>query len=142
MNSGNKNKKPCRISIAVSEEQMKQLDALVQSAEGETRSGYVGRLISDAWTTHAANDSSKPVVATITMIYDHHSYMLQTRLTKIQHDAPAKIMSVLHIHLNHHHCMEVLAVKGRARDIQTLAARLTAVKGIIRCQYSILDALK
>ncbi len=72
----------------------------------------------------------KPAVATITLVYDHHVRELTERLTAIQHDYGDLIVSALHVHLDHHHCMEVIAARGPARKLESLADRLTGAKGV------------
>ena len=70
------------------------------------------------------------IAGTITLVYDHHKRDLQSKLTDIQHDHEGLIISVLHVHLDHHNCMEVLAVRGRADAVRKLADGLIAVKGV------------
>jgi CopG family nickel-responsive transcriptional regulator len=70
-------------------------------------------------------------VATISLVYDHHVRELTERLTEIQHDHGERIVSTLHVHLDHDHCLEVIAAKGSARAIQALAEQLTGTKGVL-----------
>jgi len=74
--------------------------------------------------------SGKPAVATITLVYDHHVRELTERLTEIQHDYGDNILSALHVHLDHDHCLEVIAARGPARELEALADRLTNAKGV------------
>jgi CopG family nickel-responsive transcriptional regulator len=36
----------------------------------------------------------------------------------------------MHIHLDQHNCLEVIVVKGRAKDIKAIADRLIGTKGV------------
>jgi CopG family nickel-responsive transcriptional regulator len=63
-------------------------------------------------------------------VYDHHRRDLQAHLTDLQHDCEGLIVSVLHVHLDHRNCMEVLAVRGRADAIRQAADRLMTAKGV------------
>jgi CopG family nickel-responsive transcriptional regulator len=36
----------------------------------------------------------------------------------------------MHIHLDGHNCLEVIVVKGRAKDIKTVGDRLIGTKGV------------
>jgi len=79
----------------------------------------------DAW------QRGKRTIATITIVYDHHVRELTERLTEIQHDHGELIISALHVHLDHHHCLEVIAAKGPARALKTMADRLIGARGVI-----------
>jgi CopG family nickel-responsive transcriptional regulator len=68
--------------------------------------------------------------ATITLVYDHHKQHVQATLTDIQHDHHGVIVSALHVHLDHHNCLEVLVVCGKAGLIKKIADELIAAKGV------------
>jgi CopG family nickel-responsive transcriptional regulator len=55
---------------------------------------------------------------------------LQETLTNVQHDHHHSIISTLHAHLDHHNCLEVLVVRGRADEIKKMADLLIAAKGV------------
>lgn len=81
-------------------------------------------LVGDEW------DENKETVGTITFVYDHHVRDLTGRLTDIQHDYHGQILSGMHVHLDHNHCLEVLVVKGKGADIKEVADALVSVKGV------------
>ncbi|WP_425568816.1 hypothetical protein [Ravibacter arvi] len=41
------------------------------------------------------------------------------------------------MHLDHHHCMEIVALKGKAAVLEELARKLTAVKGVEHAQLCV-----
>ncbi len=71
------------------------------------------------------------VAGSITLIYDHHKNDLLNQLTDIQHHFHKEILSTQHFHLDHDHCLEIVAVKGKASLLTELAEKLIAVKGVI-----------
>ena len=77
------------------------------------------------------------VAGAITFIYDHHTRELMGKLTDIQHDSQLLIISTQHIHLDHHHCLEIIAVKGRVKNVIKLADSIKAVKGVQHCSLSL-----
>lgn len=81
-------------------------------------------LVGDEW------DDDKETVGTITFVYDHHVRDLASKLTDIQHDYHGQILSGMHVHLDHNHCLEVLVVKGKGTDIKKVADALVSVKGV------------
>ncbi len=74
--------------------------------------------------------SNKTVVGTLTLVYDHHVPDLARKLTKVQHNAGAKILAATHVHLDHHFYWEVIIMKGRASDLQALSDGMLALRGV------------
>jgi len=62
---------------------------------------------------------------------------VQQTLTELQHDHLHTIISTLHVHLDHHNCLEVLVVRGKASAIKTFADRLIGAKGVKHGKLSI-----
>src|SRR5262249_36226943 len=62
--------------------------------------------------------------------YDHHARELPERMGEIQHERHGLVVSVMHIHISHDDCMEVIALRGKACDIRELANALLSLKGV------------
>ncbi|MGE0322065.1 MAG: nickel-responsive transcriptional regulator NikR [Polyangiaceae bacterium] len=119
-----------RFGVAMEKELLEGFDELITQRGYANRSealrDLVRRELDDAaWQTGA------PTCATITLIYDHHKPELSERLTAIQHDSGALIISALHVHLDHDHCMEVIATRGPASELKALADQLIGAKGVL-----------
>jgi CopG family nickel-responsive transcriptional regulator len=71
------------------------------------------------------------------MTYDHHKRELVSKMLDIQHDVQHTILSTQHVHLDHHHCLEVIAVKGKARNVERLSTSLKALVGVKHLSLSI-----
>ena len=69
-------------------------------------------------------------VATLTLVYDHHVPDLTEKLTELQHDLGHRIRSTLHVHLDHDHCLEVIIMHGRSDQLQSIADRILALRGV------------
>jgi CopG family transcriptional regulator, nickel-responsive regulator len=74
--------------------------------------------------------SNEPVVGTLTLVYDHHIPNLGQKLTEVQHTAGAMVLAATHVHLDHHYCLEVIIMKGRGKEIQSIADRMLALRGV------------
>jgi len=48
----------------------------------------------------------------------------------VQHDCHHQIVSTTHVHMDHHNCLEVIVVRGKAIEVQELADQLAALKGV------------
>jgi CopG family transcriptional regulator, nickel-responsive regulator len=70
------------------------------------------------------------VLGSLTLVYDHHARELVERMGEIQHERHGLVVSVLHVHISHDDCMEVIALRGKAREIRELANALLSLKGV------------
>ena len=59
-------------------------------------------------------------------------------LTHLQHNYTDIINSSTHVHLDHHNCLEILAVKGDASRIKALADSLEVIRGIQQIKVSLM----
>ena len=97
--------------------------------------GYISRseairdLIRDA-LIEDIREKNKIVFGSITLIYNHHEKGLGDLLTDIQHKYLHTIISSMHVHIDVHHCLEVIAVKGKYNEVKELADKLLTVKGV------------
>lgn len=97
--------------------------------------GYTNRseAIRDLIRDHLVDEEwehNEETVGTITIVYDHHTRELSETLTHLQHSFQGKIMSVLHVHLDHHNCLEVLVVQGKSQLLKSFADRLVGTRGV------------
>jgi CopG family nickel-responsive transcriptional regulator len=123
-------KKLRRFSISMPADLVAQLDSMSRTKGFANRSQAVADMVRASLVEHLGQTGSGEIAGTVTLVYDHHRRDLQTHLTEIQHRYEGLIVAVMHIHLNHRNCMEVLAVRGRADAIRKAADRLIAVKGV------------
>jgi CopG family nickel-responsive transcriptional regulator len=79
-------------------------------------------------------------VGTVTLVYDHRVRLLNERLTSLQHDFHHAMLSTLHVHLDHDHCLEVIVVRGRAAQVKRIADALISMKGVKHGQLTVTTA--
>jgi len=53
------------------------------------------------------------------MSYDHHKRDLVNKLMDIQHDFQKLVISTQHIHIDHHNCLEIIAVREKRAKWKT-----------------------
>lgn len=94
------------------------------------RSEAIRDLIRDSLVTEEWESFTTETVGTITLVYSHDTRELTDNLTELQHHYHQSILSAMHIHLDGHNCLEVIVVKGKARDIKAIADRLIGTKGV------------
>ena len=126
-----------RFGISMPTEVADALDRWIRQHGYDNRSQALTDLVRGHLVDQLAADDASEIAGTITLIYDHHKRDLLNRLTDTQHEHEKVINSVLHVHLDHHHCMEVLAVRGRAGEVRHLADRLISLKGVIQGKLTV-----
>jgi CopG family nickel-responsive transcriptional regulator len=118
-----------RTGVSIDGDLLLQFDRLIAKRGYKNRSEAFRDLIRDALLAETV-DSNKPVVGTLTLVYDHHVPNLSEKLTGAQHSAGAMILAATHVHLDHHYCLEVVIMKGKSRELQELADRMLALRGV------------
>lgn len=119
-----------RLSISLPADLAHQLERMSRDKGYDNRSLAVADMIRAHLVEHQQQFGDKEIAGTVTLLYDHHKQHVQAALTDIQHDHHAVIIATLHVHLDHHNCMEVLAVRGKAAIIKRIADELIAAKGV------------
>jgi CopG family nickel-responsive transcriptional regulator len=118
-----------RFSVSLDSALVDKFDKETTSLGYQTRSKAIGDLIRDSLVKKQWTEDAE-VAGAITLVYDHHKRNIQALLTDIQHDHGDLIISTMHVHLDHHNCMEVMAVRGRAYAVKKVADSLIAAKGV------------
>jgi CopG family nickel-responsive transcriptional regulator len=117
-----------RFGVAMEESLLADFDALVE-ARKVTRSELL-RDLARAEVARTQVARGVPAIASLTLVYDHHVRDLTERLNKVQHELGDRVRSTLHVHLDAHYCMEVIILRGRSDELQRIAERLLATRGV------------
>lgn len=118
-----------RFSMSLEKALLEAFDRQVRAEQYPTRSKAIGDLIRDslvrkAWVGNTA------VVGAIILVYDPHKRDLTAQLNAIQHAYHGLIIATQHVHLDHDHCLEILAVRGKPAELETLEQKLRTTKGV------------
>lgn len=119
-----------RVGVSIDSELLNKFDSYIAGRGYENRSEAFRDLIRDRLVESAVISPSALVVGTVTLIYDHHTRLLPEKLTDIQHEHHEVVISTVHAHLDHHNCLEVVVLRGKSKDVQTLADKLISTKGV------------
>jgi CopG family nickel-responsive transcriptional regulator len=120
-----------RFGVAMDEDLLDRFDALVaRRGTGVNRSEAVRDLVRDALVESEWEASDEEIVATVTMVFDHHASDLSEKLDALQHQHYDKIVSAMHVHLDPHNCLEVLVVRGSSLQVRDIADGLLGTKGV------------
>jgi CopG family transcriptional regulator, nickel-responsive regulator len=119
-----------RIGVAIDSDLLKKFDDLISRRGYTNRSEAFRDLIRDELVEETWETPDRKVVGTVSIVYDHHVRMLNEKLTDVQHEHYHQVLSTLHVHLDHDHCLEVLIVRGKASEVKKIADTLISTKGV------------
>lgn len=119
-----------RFGISIDQNLLESFDRLIEQKGYMNRSEAVRDLLRSALVEEKWEAGEEETVGTVTLVYNHHVRDLSDKLTEQQHSHHSEIVSTLHVHLDAHNCLEVLVVRGKARDVKKIADELIGVKGV------------
>jgi len=131
-----------RISVSLPLELLRDFDETIKSIGYSDRSkairGAMRSFISESKLMHGEREVMAGVLV---VVYDHQVKGLEETLTDIQHYFEQTVRSTMHIRLDERNCLEIIAVKGQAKDIQDLAKKLTAKTGIKQLKQAVITPI-
>lgn len=119
-----------RFGVSIDDKLLENFDRLIDLKGYMNRSEAIRDLIRGALVETKWEAGEEETVGTVTLVYNHHVRDLSDKLTEHQHLHHNEIISALHVHLDAHNCLEVLVVRGKARDVKRIADELIGVKGV------------
>ena len=120
-----------RFGVSIDQDLLENYDRLIGERGYATRSEALRDLIRESLIQRKIEaDSNTQVLGSLTLVYDHHASNLLQEMARVQHDFHEVVLSVMHIHVSHADCMEILAVRGIVAEIVNLADKLLSLKGI------------
>jgi len=127
-----------RIGVAISTDLLETFDQLIAKRGYTNRSEAFRDLIrAELVRETTATRPASRVVGTLTLVYDHNVRLLEEKMTDLQHEHNHLILSTLHVHLDHDRCMEVIALRGPASEIQRFGSLMGSIKGVRHSQLVI-----
>lgn len=121
-----------RIGVSLEKELLEPFDQLIAQKGYATRSEAIRDLIREALVQRQWSEArgGEEQVAVVTLVYDHDSSSLAQKLAHIQHENHKAVVSALHVHMDEHNCLEVLVLRGRAREVLRMGEGLISTKGV------------
>ncbi|MBI3945687.1 MAG: nickel-responsive transcriptional regulator NikR [Armatimonadetes bacterium] len=119
-----------RFGVSMAPDLLRQFDAVIAERGYTNRSEAIRDIVRDYLVEAHWEQGDEEVIGTVTLVYDHHQRDLTEQLTDLQHHFHSEIISTLHVHLDAHHCLEVLVVRGPAAQVRHLADRVISTRGV------------
>ncbi len=127
-----------RVAISLEPELLQKLSRSMGRRSHWNRSKAIADVLREWLSNEEWMTGKGERVGTISLVYDHHAHGVLDRITDIQHDSGAGIISTMHVHISHSECLETIAVRGRAETIQKIADSISSVRGVKGCKLSIM----
>ncbi len=121
-----------RFGVSMDHDLIERFDRLIKEEGYLNRSEAIRDLIRKRLVEEEWEEDDK-VCGGILLVYDHHKHHLGEKITEIQHHFYKLVISTQHIHMNHDNCMEIISVRGKARDIHRFFNKLCATTGVKQC---------
>jgi CopG family transcriptional regulator, nickel-responsive regulator len=128
-----------RIGVSLESDLLLQFDDFIRQKGYNNRSEAIRDLIRDQ-LVGVQIDQNRVVVGTLTIVYDHHRPNLTEKLVEAQHQLGGKVLSAMHVHLDHHNCLEVVVIKGRSREVRDFANGILSLRGVNHGQLVVTSA--
>ena len=119
-----------RFSVAIGESCSGSSTSIRELHRYPNRSEAVRGLMRGALIEEVIADDESEAMGVVTLIYDHHVSRIARRLTDLQHHHLDRVVTTTHVHLDEHRCLEVILLRGPARQIRDLANDLIGTKGV------------
>ncbi len=119
-----------RFGVSLDEGLLEQFDPFIERLGYKSRSEAIRDLIRERLVAEEWKSARGPAMGVLSLVYSHEVRELSKKLTDIQHHHLGVILSTTHIHMDEHNCLEVVILKGSAREIQEVAGRLLSAKGV------------
>ena len=120
-----------RFGVSIDQDLLENYDRLIAERGYATRSEALRDLIRDALIQQKIETQSEiHALGSLTLVYDHHASNLLQEMAQLQHNFHQLILSVMHLHVSHDDCLEIIALRGVVAEIVELANGLLSLKGI------------
>jgi CopG family nickel-responsive transcriptional regulator len=125
-----------RFGVAMERSLLTELDQRIAAKGYENRSEALRDLVR-ADLVRAAWDAGATVAATLTIVLDPRARDVVLRLAEIEGDPRLGVMAALRVPLDGERALAVLALRGRAGDLTSLAGEIGGSKGVLACELTL-----
>jgi CopG family transcriptional regulator, nickel-responsive regulator len=126
-----------RLGVSLEPALLTLLDRWVRQRNSASRSDAIRTLIRKEFEDEVLLNPEADAVATLTLLYRHDQPGVMDRLAAAQHRWGEHIRFTGHIHLQGESCLEILALVGKAREVQQVAEDLRGVRGVATGAFTV-----
>jgi CopG family nickel-responsive transcriptional regulator len=127
------------VSISLTNELLRELDALVKEKGYSSRSEAVRDALRDSISEYELRAFERGRIATtITVITRHERHDVDGRLARLRHDYDDIVTGNMHIHIGEDYCLEIFIGQGEYEDVLDFIGRIRAMRGIQQVKYTVM----
>jgi CopG family nickel-responsive transcriptional regulator len=131
-----------RVTISVDEALAREFDGLIRKRGYASRSEAIRDLLRrEVEANRVAHERKSHCVANLSYVYNHRKRELAERLMAAQHRDHDLVVSTMHVHLDHEHCLESVILKGPTAAVRTLAGATQAERGVRHAQLNLVTVV-
>jgi CopG family nickel-responsive transcriptional regulator len=119
-----------RVGVSLDKKLLSMFDSLIARQGYSTRSEAVRDLIRNRLSEEELAKPTSRAVAGVFLVYDHHLSKLSQKLVDLQHSHLLKVIASTHVHLDRDNCLEAIILKGKVKEIERIADRITCLRGV------------
>ncbi|MBN2137559.1 MAG: nickel-responsive transcriptional regulator NikR [Sedimentisphaerales bacterium] len=119
-----------RIGVSLDKKLLSKFDSLIARQGYKSRSEAIRDLVRQQLSSEVLSNPKAHAVAAVCLVYDHHATKVPQKLIELQHSHLLQAISSLHVHLDHHNCLEVIVLRGPVGRINKVAESLLSMKGV------------
>lgn len=120
-----------RVSISLPEGVAEEFDKVAAGMNQPTRSHAIAAAMREYVRSNKWVAGTGHTAGAVLLTYNHDTRGINAALVDIQHMYEHIISASLHVHLDAHQCLEIIAVKGDVKEIKTLVQALQKKKGVL-----------
>ena len=121
-----------RVGISLDDDLLAKFDEHIEEKGYNNRSEAVRDLIREALVKREWEkaDDEEQRVAVVLLVYDHDERDLGHQLMHEQHHNHEIVVSTMHVHMDHTNCLEILILRGPAKDVVNMGNGLVSTRGV------------
>jgi CopG family nickel-responsive transcriptional regulator len=128
-----------RITMSIEEDLARAFDELIAARGYTSRSEAMRDLLRREIEArrHVTESPKSLCIASFSYVYNHHVRDLAERINAAQHDRHDMVVSTMHVHLDHEHCLESVILKGPTAAVRSFAGATQAQRGVRHAQVNL-----
>ena len=126
-----------RLSVSLPSALVKEFDSVWRGMQYTNRSKAVHDAIRNFISDHKwMQEEAEELMGAIVLLYYVNKPGLLNAIVEVQHEFENVISSTMHVHLTKEKCLEIIGIKGNAKDAKSLAQKLMAKKGVKQLKFA------
>lgn len=118
-----------RFGVSINSDLLEKFDKLIESKGYNNRSEAIRDMIREHLVEQEWEEDAETIGA-VTIVYNHHMRELSESLIALQHEYHPAIVSSMHVHIDHHNCLETIIIRGKGSKVKEIADKLISTKGV------------